>query len=1712
MKLRVYSNFIKTDTESDLVLKYIFPITFIDPPKKKKIKIRSKTGDVSYKIIKLKTNYFTEIIETEKDKIQIIPDFSEKSKDFLLTFLNKLKKKTIYLENNEYDEDENILVNNFKLLVCYLKMCDVSPTKEVLKKMGVLLQFFETNYRTLRGLGKFKIWWNEYSPKLKKLLEKSNDVVENKIILDNYHRLDLNNEDGYILNNRIHFKDFMDSFSTKSMTVPPRVIKNYTLINNSSSKLEKIILSNQQKFVSDYLNSNTPYRGLLLYHGLGSGKSGASISITNGYTDKKVVILLPASLKINYLQEIEKFGESAFKSYHKWQFLELPLLDPVKKILFYKEIFTNIINDLTYITDEELEFSYDNYINSTGSKLDSLVGKLITNIYISLQNSLLNKLKSIGFPTEIINDVLVKRANVTGIWVLNNKVEQGDSIINKETGEIVKVVKIDKRNIYGKKDTTQYGGGKCSLCGSTGTTRGSCPLNPDPSTKKNAAKHPNATLLIKEQTTKKIVPPIVPISGKDEVSPGESDTIISKEELVNFEHYTLSLNISDSDKKQICSQIKRHFNYKYQLCSYNAGAYTVINIFKNLINNFRELVGGKKNSEITTPDITDIMLKINSGEIENPFNNKVVVIDEIHNLISLIMPNNENVNFNGGIIFELLMRAENVNLVCLSGTPSINDIFEFSILYNIIKGPIKKINFIISQKKAISRINIEEINEFLKSYQLIDRFEINNNILSVTRIPQGFIKIINEFGEYTNVIKNEINDINDSDFIEIFIEQFTENFLNYSIIFSKYECNVIFDSILDTSRSWEERLIGDSMFIEGQINHFKNTYIDQDDDLLYPRNFKNKITGLTSFYNERKKDAEGNDIFPEVEVIDQNIEFSMYQFIKYCIAREDERKKEKQARLGKFIKGSTTIKSSFKTTTRQLSIFAFPPDVARITNKNRYDVEFLKEEINRFIVLIATGEDITTYKTAIQERINTTIIELKVLKNKFMKFITIELLQESFPENIFTDEIVLNDFTYNSKNKEFVEKLLNLLYRFVFLKKDEIIYILSEDGNLDNVLETIKEELDSYFLTDSDNFNIDFIFEQIAVDDEYEDLLQQQINRIVESDKGYLDYNNVVSNSPYNLSWLSPKYVKLFNNLIETPGSVFVYSQFLNAEGIGIFTKILDKNGFKEMTWSKTTTTTESKEDLSQWCSIVTSKQNTKGTFNDSDTLQVGNLIRWTRNDSDLSKIISTTHKVISVDMDEIEITKDINVNSMFRSTKFNKSELIKISRDKFSEISRCRYVLWTGKQTNIQQRVDILKKFNGDNNTYGQDCLILLATSSGAEGISLKNVRQVHIIEPYWNDVRTNQVIGRARRVKSHIALNVEDRNVKVYKYVNKFSLSQKKQISSISDLTESGITQEELELLITDIQKISRTGSSDTKDIDEDRVVYFFTQLLNKFIREIGKTDKNISTDEHLTIIAKKKANLLNSFLYLIKENSVDCVLNLLDNQISDPANLGGLTCHTPDIEEDDLTTNEGYLYKLNPLSRSKYSRESITQEKTKIIKDISIKYQIIDFTINNKNLGLKDIKLKCIVFPEKGKRILNNSSVYNYYSYFSINFFQEGKKLKIGKYINSNMMLNSEFLQYVKLFSIIDSCDNEIREENEEFKGNFLEDDERMIDFSALVNERYKLKLESERMEPETEDDIEEIVDETKWLCPLCDTHNNLTDSVCTNPECDMEFADV
>ena len=131
---------------------------------------------------------------------------------------------------------------------------------------------------------------------------------------------------------------------------------------------------------------------------------------------------------------------------------------------------------------------------------------------------------------------------------------------------------------------------------------------------------------------------------------------------------------------------------------------------------------------------------------------------------------------------------------------------------------------------------------------------------------------------------------------------------------------------------------------------------------------------------------------------------------------------------------------------------------------------------------------------------------------------------------------------------------------------------------------------------------------------------------------------------------------------------------------------------------------------------------------------------------------------------------------------KANSYEILKITNENKEKIlnfdfpKKKRFAFYTGDE-DYEIRKIIKNIYRDTRNKYGEYLQILMVTSAGAEGLDLKNIRQVHILEPYWNSVRTKQVIGRAVRLNSHVALPEKDRNVEIFEYASVLSEKQKKE-----------------------------------------------------------------------------------------------------------------------------------------------------------------------------------------------------------------------------------------------------------------------------------------------------------------------------------------------
>ena len=156
----------------------------------------------------------------------------------------------------------------------------------------------------------------------------------------------------------------------------------------------------------------------------------------------------------------------------------------------------------------------------------------------------------------------------------------------------------------------------------------------------------------------------------------------------------------------------------------------------------------------------------------------------------------------------------------------------------------------------------------------------------------------------------------------------------------------------------------------------------------------------------------------------------------------------------------------------------------------------------------------------------------------------------------------------------------------------------------------------------------------------------------------------------------------------------------------------------------------------------------------------------------------------------------------------------------------------------------DVLQKhFDKTLNKGGEICRVIGITGAGAEGISLKCCRAVHIMEPYWNNVRLDQVKGRAIRICSHKDLPFEERTVDLYTYYTTFSQEQLQQ------------------------KKI------DTTIVNSDS--YAFTDDNGKIIRTIP-----ITSDQNVFMISSKKDKINHAILTIMKESAIDCVLNKGEN----------------------------------------------------------------------------------------------------------------------------------------------------------------------------------------------------------------------------------------
>ena len=92
------------------------------------------------------------------------------------------------------------------------------------------------------------------------------------------------------------------------------------------------------------------------------------------------------------------------------------------------------------------------------------------------------------------------------------------------------------------------------------------------------------------------------------------------------------------------------------------------------------------------------------------------------------------------------------------------------------------------------------------------------------------------------------------------------------------------------------------------------------------------------------------------------------------------------------------------------------------------------------------------------------------------------------------------------------------------------------------------------------------------------------------------------------------------------------------------------------------------------------------------------------------------------------------------------------------------KYVVISGEAALSPDNIGDVKAASNEANFDGRFVKVIIISKSGTEGLDFKNIRQVHVLEPWYNINLTEQTIGRAVRNCSHKDLEFEKRNVQIF------------------------------------------------------------------------------------------------------------------------------------------------------------------------------------------------------------------------------------------------------------------------------------------------------------------------------------------------------------
>lgn len=185
-------------------------------------------------------------------------------------------------------------------------------------------------------------------------------------------------------------------------------------------------------------------------------------------------------------------------------------------------------------------------------------------------------------------------------------------------------------------------------------------------------------------------------------------------------------------------------------------------------------------------------------------------------------------------------------------------------------------------------------------------------------------------------------------------------------------------------------------------------------------------------------------------------------------------------------------------------------------------------------------------------------------------------------------------------------------------------------------------------------------------------------------------------------------------------------------------------------------------------------------------------------------------------------------------------------------KMCKIKSVIYSG-NIDTYKRVSILKRFNSIKNRNGAKIKIFLSTEAGSEGITLKEVEHLHILETNPNANKDIQTIGRAVRYKSHEKLPKDRQKVHIWRYFSQ-------PIKNVTKYTDYNFL----------------------KSYEDYYKYYVKEGCINTAKEHFGNISIGEGVDEKLFYNNEVKKNNYDEFYKILKNNSIENTIFSDKNQI--------------------------------------------------------------------------------------------------------------------------------------------------------------------------------------------------------------------------------------